>query len=500
MRSMSLRSRLLLATGILVVLGLLVADGATYGLLRTSLVGRVDDQLRASIHDGGRLGPGSGPDSATTTGGLPQRFVEVLDSSGNVLGHQAFFGADRPPKLPKSLPGSSSYRGSDPSIFTAGATGASGKYRVIAFSASFSTQSGTIVPGTAVVAISLGDVDATLRKLLFVELLVTLSVLIAVGGLAWWLIRVGLRPLTQMEHAAADIAAGDLSRRVETTDEHTEVGRLGLALNVMLEKIENAFAERSASEARLRRFVADASHELRTPLTSIRGYAELFRRGARSRPEDLEKSMQRIEDESARMGILVDDLLLLARLDHGPKIDHGPVDLALVATDAVNDARVVQPDRPIDVSAEGPVIVEGDDARLRQVTANLMSNALEHTPRATPVHVRVSRDGEHAVLQVADEGPGLDDEHAAKVFDRFFRVDPARARDNGGVGLGLAIVAAIVEAHGGSVGVETSPGAGACFIVRLPVSAPPAATEEPEEAAVGAESDGGVITDQPEPA
>jgi len=497
---MSLRSRLLLATGILVVLGLLIADGATYGLLRTSLIGRVDAQLRESQDHFGRPAFSPGSNSSNGSGHIPTQYIELVDSSGATVASQPFgFGAvDAPPKLPKGLPGSASHQGAESSrIFTTGATGAEGRYRVIAFAATFSTTTGTTSSGTAVVAISLADVDATLHKLLLVELLVTLSVIVAVGALAWWLIRVGLRPLTQMEHAAADIAAGDLSRRVETTDEHTEVGRLGLALNVMLEKIESAFAQRSASEARLRRFVADASHELRTPLTSIRGYAELFRRGARSRPEDLEKSMQRIEDESARMGVLVDDLLLLARLDHGPKLDHGPVDLALVATDAVNDARVVQPDRPIDVSADGPVIVEGDDARLRQVAANLMSNALEHTPRATPVHVRVSRDGEHAVLEVADEGPGLDDEHAAKVFDRFFRVDPARARDNGGVGLGLAIVAAIVEAHGGTVAVETSPGAGARFIVRLPVSAPPTATEIPEEA-VAAEPHAGTIIDQPD--
>lgn len=481
MRSMSLRSRLLLATGILVVLGLLIADGATYGLLRTSLVGRVDDQLRASTHGPigrfGDFGPGGSPDSQ---GRLPREYVEVLDQSGSVvLGGPVDFGAlDAKPVLPKQLPGSSTYRGNASYVlFTTNAIGAPGHYRVIAFGGPFRLNDGSTLQGTAVVAISLADVHATLQRLLLVELLVTLSVLAAVGALAWWLIRVGLRPLTEMEGAAAEIAAGDLSRRIETTDEHTEVGRLGGALNVMLEKIEGAFAERSASEARLRRFVADASHELRTPLTSIRGYAELFRRGARSRPEDLEKSMQRIEDESARMGILVDDLLLLARLDHGPKLDRGPVDLAVVANDAVNDARVVQPDRPIDVTAEESVIIDGDDARIRQVTANLMSNALEHTPPATPVHVRVTRNGDHAVLEVADEGPGLDDEHAQKVFDRFFRVDPARARDNGGAGLGLAIVSAIVEAHGGAVAVKTAPGAGARFIVRLPVSAPAEVTD-----------------------
>jgi two-component system OmpR family sensor kinase len=280
-----------------------------------------------------------------------------------------------------------------------------------------------------------------------------------------------------MEHAAADIAAGDLSRRVEPADEHTEVGRLGRALNVMLERIEAAFAERRASEARLRRFVGDASHELRTPLTSIRGYAELFRHGAQERPEDLAKTMRRIEEESTRMGVLVDELLLLARLDQGRPLDREPVDLARVARDAVEDGRAVQPARPIDVVAEGKVIVQGDDARLRQVAANLITNALEHTPAGTPVHVRVTVDGDEAVLEVADEGPGMSDEDAAKVFDRFFRVDPARARENGGSGLGLSIVAAIVQAHGGRVTVVSAPGAGARFVATIPLAGAPAVSE-----------------------
>jgi two-component system OmpR family sensor kinase len=475
---MSLRGRLLLATGVLVVLGLLVADGATYGLLRTSLISRVDAQLISYSHDPrglARGGIGNGPDH-----GLPQQYVEFIDGSGNKVISQPILGADYPPRVPANLVGSQT-TGSGYRIVTTKAIGSPGRYRVIVFPAQLGGPGFTQTAGTGIIAISLADVEATLHKLLFVELLVTLSVIAAAGGAAWWLIRKGLQPLTEMEGAAADIAAGDLSRRIETTDENTEVGRLGSALNVMLEKIEQAFAERRASEARLRRFVADASHELRTPLTSIRGYAELFRRGARSRPDDLEKSMQRIEDESARMGVLVDELLLLARLDQGPKLDNEPIDLARVATDAVNDARVVQPDRPIDISADEPVVVQGDDTRLRQVAANLMSNALEHTPRATPVHVRVSRDGEEAVLEVADEGPGLDEEHAAKVFDRFFRVDPSRARDNGGAGLGLAIVAAIAGVHGGSVSVDTSPGSGARFTVRLPISSPKAEAEpEPE--------------------
>ncbi|HJT36812.1 MAG TPA: HAMP domain-containing sensor histidine kinase, partial [Actinomycetota bacterium] len=347
---MSLRGRLLLATGILVVLGLLVADGATFGLLRSSLLSRVDAQLISSMREGGRgLGPGGAPDT-TNDGDLPQRYFEVLDQTGTVLGRQVFFGPDIPPRLPKGLPVSDG----EYKIFTTRAAGAPGRYRVIAFGATFQTSSG-IISGTGVVAISLADVTATLRRLMLVELIVTMSVVAAAGGAAWLLIRKGLEPLTEMEGAAADIAAGDLSRRIETTDENTEVGRLGAALNVMLEKIESAFAERSASEARLRRFVADASHELRTPLTSIRGYAELFRRGARSRPDDLAKSMKRIEDESARMGVLVDELLLLARLDQSPTLERQPLDLARIATDAVNDARVVQPDRPIDITADGPL-------------------------------------------------------------------------------------------------------------------------------------------------
>ena len=297
----------------------------------------------------------------------------------------------------------------------------------------------------------------------------TAAVLAAVAGIALWLVRLGLRPLTQMEHAAADIAAGDLSRRVEPSEGRTEIGRLGSALNVMMERIEAAFAERRATEARLRRFVADASHELRTPLTSIRGYAELFRRGAEHRPEDLAKSMRRIEEESARMGTLVEELLLLARLDQGPRLDRSPVDLAALATDAVEDARTVAGARTITLSAPRPVIVEGDEARLRQVLANLVSNALEHTPAGTPVRVAVSASGSEAVLEVADRGPGLGTEDAGRVFDRFFRVDKGRSRDDGGTGLGLSIVAAIAHAHGGKVELFTASGEGARFLVTLPL-------------------------------
>jgi two-component system OmpR family sensor kinase len=304
------------------------------------------------------------------------------------------------------------------------------------------------------------------------------AVLAAVGLMARFLVRRGLRPLEDIGQTAGAIAAGDLSRRVEQADDKTEVGRLGSALNGMLGQIESAFSAQQASENRLRRFIADASHELRTPLTSIRGYAELFRRGAADRPEDLAKAMRRIEQEASRMGVLVDDLLLLARLDQGRPLEREPVDLSRVASDAVDDARAVDPSRPITLEAPPHTTVRGDDVRLRQVVGNLMSNAHQHTPAGTPVHVRVATSNGTAILEVADKGPGLTDEQAAHVFERFYRGEESRNRAQGGTGLGLAIVAAITEAHGGKAAVETAPGHGARFRIELPLeqSSPPAAS------------------------
>jgi two-component system OmpR family sensor kinase len=243
-----------------------------------------------------------------------------------------------------------------------------------------------------------------------------------------------------------------------------------LALNAMLGQIEDAFSRRAASEERLRRFVADASHELRTPLTSIRGYAELFRQGASERPEDLANAMRRIEEEATRMGGLVEDLLLLARLDQGRPLEQVPVDLFRLATDAVADARAVSPDRTITLTGDGPVVVTGDEARLRQVAANLLGNAAVHTPPGTPVHVRVLAEDGQARLDVRDEGPGLPPGVGDRVFERFFRADAARSRATGGSGLGLSIVSAVAEAHGGGARLEAAPGPGAWFVVELPLA------------------------------
>jgi len=320
-----------------------------------------------------------------------------------------------------------------------------------------------------VVAESLNDVYGTLHRLLLIELLVTLAVLGAIVGLGLWVVRLGLRPLRAIERTAGAIASGDLSQRVERAESRTEVGRLGLALNAMLGQIETAFNARAESEAKLRRFVADASHELRTPLAAVRAYAELFRRGAAKRPDDLKRSMEGIEREAERMGLLVDDLLLLARLDEGRPLLRDQVHLDDVAREAVETARALAPDRPLSLDVE-PVVITGDHDRLRQIVDNLLANVREHTPAGTAASVSVHAVDRHAVLEVADEGPGMPAEDSTRVFERFFRADPSRTRTSGGAGLGLAIVAAVAEAHGGRVTATSATGDGSRFRVELPLS------------------------------
>jgi two-component system OmpR family sensor kinase len=333
----------------------------------------------------------------------------------------------------------------------------------------------TTLPGvsaTTVVALPLGDVNSTLSHLRWIELAVTGAVVALAVLVGLWLVRISFRPLDDIAETAGAIAKGELDRRIPGTEPRTEIGRLGIALNAMLARIEAAFAERKASEERLRRFVADASHELRTPLTSIRGYAELFRRGADRRPEDLAKVMHRIEDEATRMGVLVDDLLLLARLDQGRPLDREPVDLAALVGQAVDAAHAVEPDRPLSLAVDSPVTVVGDPRRLRQVVDNLLANVRTHTPPGCPASVTVGSENGNAVLEVADEGPGIDPVAAERVFERFYRADTSRSRDNGGVGLGLSIVAAITDAHGGRVRAGPRHGGGASFLVELPRQGP----------------------------
>jgi two-component system OmpR family sensor kinase len=272
-----------------------------------------------------------------------------------------------------------------------------------------------------------------------------------------------------MTATAGAIAAGDLSQRVPEGAPGTEAGDLGVALNSMLGRIEEAFDQRTASEERLRRFIADASHELRTPVTTIRGYAELYRTGALGQKPELDEAMRRTEQEAVRMGTLVEDLLHLARLDQGRPLERAPVDLEVLAADAVRDAAAVAPHRTITASTSGPTVVLGDDARLRQVIANLVGNALVHAPDAA-IEVRVGRAEERAHVEVADDGPGMAAEDAGRAFERFYRADASRHRHRGGSGLGLAIVEATVRAHGGTVSLQSAEGAGTTVRVDLPLA------------------------------
>jgi two-component system OmpR family sensor kinase len=483
---MSLRARLLAGLLALATVGLIVLGGVTYAEQRSFLLQRIDQQARAAApivgrqldisginvpgsqdgapRFGGGRGFGPGQGGGGTENLPPGTYGERRDVSGRALGHVVLSYGQRAlaaPRIPRKLPIGelttvSSSRGDEL------------RYRVV----SFVTPD---QPGTTVVAIPLAEADQTLDRLLLVEAIVIGGVLLALALLSWFLVGLGLRPLDRMARTAGRIAAGELSQRVTPATERTEVGRLGVALNAMLGRIEEAFEERQASEDRLRRFLADASHELRTPLVSIRGYAELFRIGAARDEAEVEKAMARIEQEAARMGVLVEDLLALARLDEVREPVRERVDVGQLARDALADAGATAPDRPMDLEIDGEPLVMGDPDQLRQVLANLLRNALTHTPPGTAIEVSV-RGGEHDVgIEVRDHGQGLPSSEPDLLFERFWRADAGRARGRAGAGLGLAIVAAIVAAHGGEAHATNAPGGGACFAVRLPaLSSPPA--------------------------
>jgi two-component system OmpR family sensor kinase len=371
-----------------------------------------------------------------------------------------FAGRPDPPPLLPPIPGDEATALND-RIFTAPSVDGSLSYRVLI----------RRMPRgeTIVTAGSLRLVDGAVARL--VQALIV-SGLLALGFATFasvWLIRRGLAPVSRMIDTAAGIAAGDLTRRVLDLDPASELGRLGAALNEMLTQIEQGIEARLANEARLRQFVADAAHELRTPLTSLLGYAELYRSGACPDEEAVDAVMRRIAAEGARMARLVDDLLLLARLDHQQGIEWEPVDMVALVRDAVADFRVVQPDRPVTTDLDGSGLVLGDRGRLHQVVGNLLTNARTHTPPGTPVHVSISQQNGHLDLTVADEGPGILPEDRPRIFERFWRGDPSRVRRTGGTGLGLAIVSSLVQAHGGTITLASEPGHGAAFTVRLPL-------------------------------
>ncbi|MDX6284846.1 MAG: two-component system, OmpR family, sensor kinase [Frankiales bacterium] len=476
---MPLRVKLVVAMMSLVAVGLAVAGFAATTVLHGYLIDRVDDRLRTAQAGDRFVGDGHGgprpPGDDHASGRLPSEFyVQTSSATGAVIDVQSnpLHADDAAPKIPVLTTSAAAARAGKP--FTVGSLDSGdGEWRVLVRT----TSSGESVA----VATRLAEESNTLTRLIWIEVVVGGLVIAVLAGLGYFVIRRSLRPLVEVEGTAEAIAAGDLTQRVPERDPRTEVGRLSRALNGMLAQIESAFHAREASETaardseeRMRRFVADASHELRTPLTSIRGFAELYRQGAVGDKKAVERVMRRIEDEAARMGLLVEDLLMLARLDEQRPLVYLPVDLLGLAADAVHDATAIGPDHPttLDVlPGEVAPIVAGDEARLRQVVSNLVTNAVVHTPPGTLIAVRVGTEDGHAVLHVVDHGPGLAQAEADRVFERFYRADPSRTRTSGGSGLGLSIVAALVAAHGGSVRVSETPGGGATFVVRLPLYA-----------------------------
>lgn len=317
-------------------------------------------------------------------------------------------------------------------------------------------------------AIPLDDVEAATNSLIQTLLLAGAGVLLIGGVATWWTVDRSMQPVAEMVDTAEAIAHGDLTRRVPENNPNTELGRLGTSLNEMLTHIEEALTSEREGRERLRRFVADASHELRTPVTAIAGYAELRSRGGLETPEAEDRAWSRIEAESRRMGRLIEDLLMLARLGQSQSLSLESVDLSDIASDAATDHATIDASRPISVHTGGPLIVQGDEQRLHQVVSNLLANIRVHTPEGTLVTLDVEDHDTWAVMTVADDGPGIPPGALEHVFDRFYRADPSRSRSSGGSGLGLSIVSAIVEAHGGTVDVVND--GGAKFIVRLPKS------------------------------
>ena len=472
--TLSLRGRLLIGVIALMLLGLLALNVAIYASLQNFLIDRVDAQMRASVDEVANVlgAPSRGPIQRTAfpAGTVAEligtdRSVATLKVVG--VGFSSTTTSPVTPVLPQTLPNTDLDVPATP--FTVAGSDGKTAFRMTDW------REGRFGGQFVVLAVPLSEVQSTLRGLLVSQAIVSAAVVAGTALLAFLIIQVGLRPLRRMGAVAGEIAAGDYSRRVEPATSRTEIGRLGLALNAMLAQIEAAFAERTASENRLRRFIADASHELRTPLTSIRGYSEMLRRGAAESPADADVARRRIEEESVRMSALVDDMLLIARLDQGRPLETKPVDMQVIAQDAAADARAVSPKRNITLTAPQSVMVSGDDTRLRQAVGNLVRNALVHTPAGTAIEIAVTTQNGTARLSVADHGAGLRAEDTDRIFEPFYRADPSRSRDSGGAGLGLSIVNAVVAAHRGRVEVNETSGGGATFSVELPLA--PSANE-----------------------
>jgi two-component system OmpR family sensor kinase len=476
---MNLRTKLVSALAALLAVGLLAFGISTYNRYSSAEYRRLDDRLSSSVSSAERelhqaagldAGPGPadqdrGPDESRALG--IGSYAELRDPSGAVVSHLPSDTSSPAPSLPTTIE-------SLGKPFTVAAAVGSGDWRALA------TGDSRFDGYTVIVANPLGDLGDSLRGLVIIETIAAAVILALMTAGAWLILRRGLRPLESMALAAGSIHEGDMSVRVAPGDGRGEVGQLGLALNSMLDNLQVAFDAQKESEAKLRQFLADASHELRTPLTSIQGFAELFRLGVANEHVDTDVIMRRIEEESQRMRLLVDDLLLLARLDERRDVETSEVDLAVLAADACSDAVAAAPDRRVTLDAPQSVIVEGAQDYLRQAIANLVANALTHTPAGTPIEVSARAVGRRAELIVRDHGPGLSAEALLHAFDRFWRADSSRVGPK--AGLGLSIVAAIAASHDGTATARNHPDGGAVFTLDLPLAMAATGSARPTEA------------------
>ncbi len=469
----SLRNRLILASVVLASFAIIASDFAANAALRTYLISQVDDQLinisNTSLNrlDRAGIAPLEADDKNSPfkilepLRGVPTATsITLLDIDGNLIGQVGGeLGGKNFAVTGMKIDEVSQYKNRPFTI--------EGKYSqpdIRALAQMLPTGMGSVI-----VADSLEKVDKTLSQLRFLFLILGLIALITIAMAARWIIALGLKPLEAVEDTAEAIAAGDLSARLPAAKPDTEVGRLTTSLNTMLARIEESFTARVESENKLRRFVADASHELRTPLTAIRGFAELHRQGAVVGEVKTKELINRIEKESVRMSSLVEDLLLLARLDQSRELAKEPVDLNTLITEAVASARAAGPNHPIEIKLEASeIFVLGDSQRIHQVIANLLANARAHTPNGTEISITAMQGVSETTIAVSDKGPGLSKADQDRIFERFYRADPSRVRNSGeGSGLGLSIVAAVMKAHGGYVSVKSEVGQGATFTLHF---------------------------------
>lgn len=480
--SLSLRTQLVLVTSVLIALAIAVTSLVAISALRAQMVHQLDEEMKASSSS---LVSSVGTSQTRQDGAVGSYRVYVLDQHGNVL--HSIAGADQQAENEPVLTGwdSEKVKKYHETGTTVNSRTGSNDWRIMPISLESSTNGQA---SSMVIALPLKQTNQVVALVGVLTFAFGLATLAAAIAMTWVIVTRTFEPLARVEQTAAKIAAGDLSQRIEDYNPSNEIGNLAISLNTMLAQIESSFNAQTKSEAKMRRFVGDASHELRTPLVSIRGYSELYRQGALPNDEAVATAMGRIESESKRMGQLVEDLLTLARIDERRESKLAPFDLFHLAVDASNDAYATSPDREVslvgltdDVApTSAPVI--GDESRMRQVVANLLTNAMRYTPAGTPLEIAVGVREDVpgyplSVIEVRDHGPGIHGEDRERVFERFYRTDTSRSRETGGTGLGLSIVAAILEQHDGSVHIEETSGGGATFVISLPFYPAPVMTD-----------------------